>query len=616
MPALAASARALREKAARLAASRFTISLFGAFSAGKSSFANALVGERVLPVSPNPTTAAINRIVPSTPEWPHGTARVKMKSEQAIRDDIAYSLAALGLEPKPGDGALDQIRKLKPADVPPKGKPHYAFLQSVLAGWNDAIPHAGAELRATMEQFREYVAVESKSCFVEWIELHYDSALAEQGIVLVDTPGADSINARHTGVAFNYIRNADAILFVTYYNHAFSQADREFLMQLGRVKDSFALDKMFFIVNAADLASSPEELAGVVRHVESNLLPFGIRNPRIYPVSSLQAVEGKLEGNGAKLSGSGLTAFESDFMRFASTELADLAVRSAEDELRRVHDTVRDWLAEAKQDAGERQRKLQRLETQAGEALAALEASVGLRADLEQLDKEIGELLYHVKQRTAYRYGDWFTMAFNASTIREDAGGVRRTLRAAGAELQRLVSYQLSQEVLATTLRLERTLGKLGEDRFARWAAELKRSVDGWQPPAMPEASFRTPEVEEQLSDVAALADERWLSGFYKSSKQFFEGRGREELRAALEPKLAEAVAAYLDRQSAMLSAAYGEQYAAWIAEQTAALKDAVAAHRDGRKAALSDDAGITGMEKALEALRELLNSSAAGAAG
>ena len=54
------------------------------------------------------------------------------------------------------------------------------------------------------------------------------------------------MNASHTGVAFNYIKNADAILFVTYYNHAFSQADRQFLLQLGRVKDQFELDKMFF----------------------------------------------------------------------------------------------------------------------------------------------------------------------------------------------------------------------------------------------------------------------------------------------------------------------------------------------------------------------------------
>ena len=53
----------LTEKANRLEQQTFTVALFGAFSAGKSSFANALMGESVLPVSPNPTTAAINKIM-------------------------------------------------------------------------------------------------------------------------------------------------------------------------------------------------------------------------------------------------------------------------------------------------------------------------------------------------------------------------------------------------------------------------------------------------------------------------------------------------------------------------------------------------------------------------
>ncbi|MFD2879217.1 dynamin family protein [Paenibacillus rhizoplanae] len=74
-------------------------------------------------------------------------------------------------------------------------------------------------------------------------DLYYDSPLTRSGIVLVDTPGADSLHARHTGVTFGYMKNADAICFVTYYNHAFSKADRSLLAQLGRIKDSFALDK-------------------------------------------------------------------------------------------------------------------------------------------------------------------------------------------------------------------------------------------------------------------------------------------------------------------------------------------------------------------------------------
>lgn len=70
----------LTDKANRLEQQTFTVALFGAFSAGKSSFANALMGESVLPVSPNPTTAAINKIMASDAEHPHGTATVKLKT--------------------------------------------------------------------------------------------------------------------------------------------------------------------------------------------------------------------------------------------------------------------------------------------------------------------------------------------------------------------------------------------------------------------------------------------------------------------------------------------------------------------------------------------------------
>ena len=133
-------------------------------------------------------------------------------------------------------------------------KIHLAFLQAFVRGIDVYTEQLGKTIESELDDFTGFVANEEQSCLVEWIEVYYDCELTRKGVTLVDTPGADSINARHTGVAFEYIKNSDAILFVTYYNHAFSKADREFLIQLGRVKDSFALDKMFFIVNAIDLA--------------------------------------------------------------------------------------------------------------------------------------------------------------------------------------------------------------------------------------------------------------------------------------------------------------------------------------------------------------------------
>ena len=68
--------------------------MFGAFSAGKSSFANALLGEGLLPVSPNPTTAAINKIMPIDSSHPHGTVLVKLKSQESLMGDVNRSLGA------------------------------------------------------------------------------------------------------------------------------------------------------------------------------------------------------------------------------------------------------------------------------------------------------------------------------------------------------------------------------------------------------------------------------------------------------------------------------------------------------------------------------------------
>ena len=76
----------------------FTVALFGAFSAGKSSFSNALIGEKVLPVSPNPTTAAINRIRPVSVGKEDGTADVRLKTEMRMMEDVVRSFEALGIK--------------------------------------------------------------------------------------------------------------------------------------------------------------------------------------------------------------------------------------------------------------------------------------------------------------------------------------------------------------------------------------------------------------------------------------------------------------------------------------------------------------------------------------
>ncbi|MBP1994801.1 dynamin family protein [Paenibacillus eucommiae] len=561
-PSMRSLARSMREKAERLRERTFTIALFGAFSAGKSSFANALLGERVLPVSPNPTTAAINRIVPPQEGWPHGTARVRMKSAAVILQDILYSLELLGLQAHDMTSALARISGLSPSQVTAKGKPHYSFLKAVEKGWEDAKDNLGSELRISKEQFTSYVADEAKSCFVELIDLFYSNPLTDQGIIFVDTPGADSIHARHTGVAFNYIKNADAILFVTYYNHAFSQADREFLLQLGRVKDSFEMDKMFFIVNAADLAASENELSGVIKHVETNLLQQGIRNPRIYPISSYLAAEGKINGNNELVQGSGIETFEKDFIRFTFEELSEVAIHAANLELSRADHMMQQWIEGAQESEAERKARSAQLKQAEVKAIQFI-ASADVLPEQKELAKEIQELLYYVKQRTTYRFGELYTLAFNPASFREDTHDLKKALLSAWQELRRMIAFDLSQEVLATTLRVENRMNLLASNKYKEWNEQIGAWIEGYESGAYENRSFATPEIAAQL--VAPEVSEKLLSSLFRNAKYFFEGEGKAKLRAELETRLNEPIAILVEQQGKELIEAYADQFEAWL---------------------------------------------------
>lgn len=611
---LTASADAMLGRANRLRDSRFTIALFGAFSAGKSSLANALLGEPVLPVSPNPTTAAINRLVPPTAEHEHGTALVVMKSYDAIIEDLRYSLALLGEDASesalPNASAIMlAIDMLTPDAIHAGGRPHYSFLRAARKGWDAHEALLGTEISVSQDEYEKFVAEESRSCFVSEIALHYDCPLTRQGIVLVDTPGADSVNARHTGVAFNYIKNADAVLFVTYYNHAFSQADRQFLMQLGRVKDQFELDKMFFLVNAADLAADAEELEGVLSHVETNLLQHGIRNPRLFPVSSLQGLDAKMDGSMELLEQSGIDAFEQSFLGFVQNDLGKLAIDAAEQEITRAASTVAGWLKSAAGDAASRLAESERL----GELQAEANASITAFKENDppaQLLQELNELLYYVVQRIQLRFGEFYNYAFNPSTLQDDGRDLRKMIWTAWLELQRQVQTELSQELQATTLRMDRKVNGLLKKLYAALTEQLESLINGYSAAAYAAKDLPTPEAvtEWTMSGV----DAKWLWGWFKSPRHFFEGDGKAALRKELETAISPALQAWMNEHIDSWSGLYTGLWRQCAEETGVTLADDLSRYVQGMQSSLSDEADTGQLSNLHHQIKELQASAIA----
>ncbi|KQL53751.1 hypothetical protein AN964_09715 [Heyndrickxia shackletonii] len=533
----------LLSKKSRIENKQFTIALFGAFSAGKSSFANALIGEKVLPVSPNPTTAAINRICPPTKEYSHGTAVIHLKSKKQLLDDIQKSLKEFNAACESLDEAgsiILQIKETKEA----REKIHLSFLHAFLKGYEVYKDKLGENIIAGLQEFRGFVANESQSCFVESIDLYFDSELTRQGITLVDTPGADSINARHTGVAFEYIKNSDAVLFVTYYNHAFSKADREFLIQLGRVKDAFELDKMFFIVNAIDLADSEEELNDVKSYVYEQLTQYGIRFPKLFGVSSLLALQNENQQ-------SGIVEFKNSFDSFLSNDLMRMSIQSAANEVQRAVKMIDELIGSALESQEEKENRRKQL-VMNQEKMEELLKQAAPTIFLTKLKQELQELLFYVKQRTFYRFSDFFKEAFNPATLQNNQ---KSALHKALIELLESLGYDFAQEMRATSLRIENYVKDLFRKKLYQFQEQISKIQSSISISDYEIGSISTPEFPSAFIEIDRSQLEKTFK-YFKNAKSFFEKNEKKLMEDELQHLLQPLADTYLEEQKVRM-----EQY-------------------------------------------------------
>ncbi|TQR19725.1 dynamin family protein [Psychrobacillus vulpis] len=550
LPAFKEAATIMKRKAQRVVNQQFTIALFGAFSAGKSSFSNALMGANVLPVSPNPTTAAINKIHPVSETHPHNTADVTFKTKEQLLEDVAFAYKQLGITVQTLEEAYDQAKDVMNQSV--TEEVHKSFVTAFYKGYPTYQTQLGKVLRVSGEEFGKYVAEESRSCFVDFIDFYYDCELTRLGVTLVDTPGADSINARHTGVAFDYIRNADAVLFVTYYNHAFAKADREFLIQLGRVKDAFELDKMFFVVNAIDLANNEEEAILVKQYVQGELQRFGIRFPRVYGVSSLLALKEKVEN--VKVH-DGMVQFEEAFHRFLEKDLKQIAVTSLEEESTRQQTKLLSLIEQTEANLARKEDRLQELREQEQNIRRRYSSSMSSLIAKEG-KQELETLMYYVLQRVYYRFNEFFKEAYNPSLFTSKSSS--SALEIALKDLLSMLRFDIEQEMRVTNFRVLQFIQK----QMKQLEKEELRILKDWNP----SFTFTPHESENRglLEFVGPFQDNvkyENVKSYFKNTKSFFEKNEKEKLRDVLAEQTKVEAEVYLTKEKERLFQ-WVEQYA------------------------------------------------------
>ncbi|MCG1028383.1 dynamin family GTPase [Virgibacillus halodenitrificans] len=594
----------LQRKKEKLEDQSYTIALFGAFSAGKSSFANALLGEGVLPVSPNPTTATVNRINPVCEKYPHGSVVITVKNEETLKNDV--KLITKNVSSKEGDfqELLEWIKQDNIQHHEKLGNLYQSYLRAMLAGYEDIKEYIGSTLTVSINEFATYVADEAKASFIESIDLYYDCSLTQQGITLVDTPGADSVNARHTNVAFDYIKYADAILYVTYYNHALARADKDFLTQLGRVKDTFQLDKMFFIVNAADLAENHTEINMVTNYVKEQLVQLGIRIPRLYPVSSKLALREKQ--NKSQLN-EDMQFFENEFYQFIHQDLSALTAQSAIWDMKRAYTNMAHYKESVNMDQQSKESfRLQLQDKQKTVTKIIDKTDTTIQED--QLIQKIEKQLHYVLERTSIQFHDLFKETFNPTTITESGKDAKVQLWKSLEQLIGYVGHELLQELRAVSLRVEAMENNLAKEMYDDLIKTSNSIDDTLTFPKYEAADLATPVFSIAFESVDLQQFDKALSMF-KNTKTFFAQNEKEKMKDKIYEQLEPLISSYLSENKSLMTRDYLSQWKELVTIIKREMKEQLQQHTNSYLEMMSSHVNIEIINQKLSTLTVILTN-------
>jgi len=248
----------------------FTMAVLGQFKRGKSTLVNAILGESLLPTAVLPLTSVITVITHS--DKPEVTVVYQNKEALLIgKNELADYVTEKG-NPK-------NIKK------------------------------------------------------VERVEVNLPSDFLSRGITLVDTPGIGSVYHHNTDIAYQFLPDVDAALFVISADPPISDAECRFLEESAKYASKF-----FFVLNKTDYLEAAEvrELLDFSKNIILQKTGNAYADAPIVPMSAKRALEARIEGNAAGLERSGLLNLEREVERFVVSEKGAFVLRSSRSKIMAV----------------------------------------------------------------------------------------------------------------------------------------------------------------------------------------------------------------------------------------------------------------------------------------
>lgn len=232
----------------KLAKGHFNLVVAGAFKRGKSTVINALLGAELLPVGVIPVTSVV-------------------------------TLLKYGPAPKAAVGFV-----------------------------------TGEEREVPLAQIAQYATERANPGNIKGVSevtVAHPSEWLRGGTRLVDTPGIGSVHQHNTDVAYRFLPQADAVLFVAAADQPIGRAELDFLSHIRQYAG-----KVFCLLNKADYLSADqltESAAHAVREALGGAVP-------VLPVSARLALEGGSNRSPELLERSGFPDLQRRLKRFLDEE--------------------------------------------------------------------------------------------------------------------------------------------------------------------------------------------------------------------------------------------------------------------------------------------------------
>ena len=369
------------------------IGVFGTFSAGKSSLINALLGGQYLVSSPNPTTAA-------TTELSYGEeSQITLKSSEQLLDEVNNVLEYYNASYDSLESFINSdLKKLKTQ----LEKNQLAFIDAIEKHYDMYLDmlNEGEVYTVSQEDVKKWSAEDEYATFVKTVHLNLPLEWLK-GKIIVDSLGLQSNNQRHTNETEQILTSSDLILYVSYFNHSFTDNDKAFIEHMKAMNQLNENQAFKMVINAVDLAENEDDLNTVRDYVADALGQVNLHS-EIFSVSSRKSLK---EGD------QGIDQLRDSIQRFADVESKTILEQQMVHQIQQMNDSYKEMIEEFhnnKEQIQARQEKLLNIKDQ-----DRLNSQL-INTTSQHTNNEVDEQIYHLNNRLNLQLLDEVKSVYNS----------------------------------------------------------------------------------------------------------------------------------------------------------------------------------------------------------